>query len=563
MRRLHCPSCGREKSVPDDCLHDETECAICGNRFRPAQLLNEFSDDCTAARPANPASDERTEALPPDRTSGEPAALPEAAAPTTETPPKAATKAIRLEDKMKAADPAAHDPLIETVLGKVHLKRRLGEGGMGAVYVGHHLTLDVDVAVKVLPPELARRHPAFVERFLREARTAAQIHHPNIVQVYDVDYERGFFYIVMEYVDGETAAERLRRRGRLGEREVVGIAMDAAAALEYARRKQIVHRDVKPENLLISKEGEVKLADLGLAKQVVDETKNGVTLDGQALGTPAFVAPEQVSNARQADHRSDLYSLGATLFYLATGRPPFQGSTALQTMMLHLNQPAPQLRAFRAELSVELAGIVHRLLGKEPDERYQTAAEVYHALSALYGRATPEGERDIPLNKTPINLPTPTPEPAVARKATSVWAVLPPADSHKSGPITHPTPVPPSASGSAHPQPQIARSRPSRWWMYLLFLPCLNWLAWLWIGVTARHAVWLGVGVGVLAAYTGFALFALEIDPATGLVDAMQGAGWLSWAGVASVYLGTLVCGFAVRREYELRVVEMQRDEEV
>jgi len=495
---------------------------VCGNRFRPAQVLGlASSSDQTEAGPAS-SSDEPSAIKAPD------------------TP----AKAVRLEDKLKAADPAAHDPLIESVLGKVHLKRRLGEGGMGAVYVGHHLTLDVDVAVKVLPPELARRHPAFVERFLREARTAAQIHHPNIVQVYDVDYERGFFFIVMEYVEGETAAERLRRRGRLGESELVGIGMDAAAALEYARRRKIVHRDVKPENLLISSEGEVKLADLGLAKQVVDETKSGVTLDGQALGTPAFVAPEQVSNARQADHRSDLYSLGATLFHLATGRPPFQGTSALQTMMLHLNQPAPQLRAFRAELSVELADIVYRLMEKDPAARYQTAGEVYHALRLVYARATPEGKRDLPLSEPPLTLPTPTPDPTAPRKATSVWEVLP-ADTSTDRPPPA-VPVSPRTGQQAPPSPNVVMRRPSRWWIGLLFLPCLNWLAWLWIGITARHAVWMGVGVGVLAAYGGFGFFALD-------------AYWLSAAGAAAVYLSSLVCGLAVRREYEVRVVELQR----
>lgn len=540
VRSVCCPSCGREQSVPVARLNDEAECVACASRFLPARLLGVPS-----------TSVERTVALPEQASpaascAGSPGNVLSAS-------PVQTAKPIRLEDKLKSDDPAAHDPLIETVLGKVHLKRRLGEGGMGAVYVGHHLTLDVDVAVKVLPPELARRHPAFVERFLREARTAAQIHHPNIVQVYDVDYERGFFFIVMEYVDGETVAERLRRRGRLSEREVVGIGMDAAAALEYARRRKIVHRDVKPENLLISKDGEVKLADLGLAKQTMDETKSGVTMDGQALGTPAFISPEQVANARQADHRSDLYSLGATLFHLATGRPPFQGSTALQTMMLHLNQPAPQLRAYRAELSLELATVVQRLLEKDPAARFQTGREVYAALQSLYERIAPaEDHEDEPLKEQPVTLAMPTPDPTPIRKSTSIWDPLAPVAPAVPVPIpgapTTPAPaVLPAETVRSQPSPSALIRYPSRWWIVLLALPCLNWLAWLWIGVTGRHAVWMGVGVGVLAAYVAFGCFACEAD-------------WLSWAGAGAVYVGALVSGLAVRREYEIRVIELQRD---
>ena len=581
-RTIRCPDCGQELSLPADQLDREQPCPKCGRSLLPSALASQVTplpDLDTQARTVD------LRPAPPTKPRAEPVAqavslreAPGAAAQadslrykddTPKTPPTSPqTGFTRLEDLVgKNAPPP--DPLLDTVLGKVLLKRVLGEGGMGTVYMGRHLTLDIDVAVKVLPPNLAQRNQAFIERFLREARTAAQIHHPNIVQVFDVDFQRGYFFIVMEYVEGETAAERLRRKGRLSEREVVELGLEAAAALEYARRKAIVHRDVKPENLLISRDGEVKLADLGLAKRVAGDTGSGLTLDGQALGTPAYIAPEQVSDARAADHRSDLYALGASLFFLATGRPPFQGPTAFQTMMRHLNEAAPELRAYRAELSVELNAIVKRLLQKDPRARHQTAGELGIELRALYERLVPQDERNAALTSAPAPTPPPGGGPERNLQVTSLWHPV------AKTPARHETPAapggpapaavstsattrfapfgeapPPSAAPPAAP-PKAAEGyrvlHPSRLWLFILFLPFLNWLALLWVGAVARKRLWFYSGMGLLLGSSAFTYLEKE-------------GGWIARAGYGLIYLATILYGLLIRREYEFRALEVARE---
>ena len=593
-RTIRCPDCGQELSLPADQLDREQPCPKCGRSLLPSALASQptpLPDADTQVGTADLAPASAT------KPRSEPAAqavslreAPGAAAQadslrykddTPKTPPTSPqTGFTRLEDLVGKNAPPPPDPLLDTVLGKVLLKRVLGEGGMGTVYMGRHLTLDIDVAVKVLPPNLAQRNQAFIERFLREARTAAQIHHPNIVQVFDVDFQRGYFFIVMEYVEGETAAERLRRKGRLSEREVVELGLEAAAALEYARRKAIVHRDVKPENLLISRDGEVKLADLGLAKRVAGDTGSGLTLDGQALGTPAYIAPEQVADARAADHRSDLYALGASLFFLATGRPPFQGPTAFQTMMRHLNEAAPELRAYRAEHSVELNAIVKRLLQKDPRARYQTAGELGIELRALYERLVPQDERNAALTSAPAPAPTPPPGGSARNlQVTSPWhpvAKTParhetpaapggPAPAAVStsattrfapfGEVPQPSPAPPppsppgrGAGGEGAPPAADARVlRPSRLWLFILFLPFLNWLALLWVGAVARKRLWFYSGMGLLLGSSVFTYLEKE-------------GGWIARAGYGLIYLATILYGLLIRREYEFRALEVARE---
>ena len=181
------------------------------------------------------------------------------------------------------------------VLGGVALYQKLGQGGMGAVYKGRHIRLDIDVALKVMVPPAGMSpdiSQAFVQRFLREARTAARIQHSNLVRVSDVNAESGIYFLVMDFIDGESGADRLKRRGELPEPEAVEIALGAAQGLAAAHRKGIVHRDVKPDNIMIDKEGQVRVADLGLAKAYVDESEDdlsaGLTITQQAMGTPPF-----------------------------------------------------------------------------------------------------------------------------------------------------------------------------------------------------------------------------------------------------------------------------------
>ncbi len=470
------------------------------------------------------------------------------------------------------------DPLINTVLGKCMLHKRIGEGGMGTVYMGKHLTLDVEVAVKVLPRALAQRDRGFVDRFLREARTAARVHHPNIVQVLDVDFQQGVYFIVMEYIDGETAGQRLRRKKRLSEREVIEIGLDISSALDYARRKDIIHRDIKPENILISRDGEVKISDLGLAKRVAGETGSDLTLGDQVIGTPSYISPEQARSARNADHRSDLYSLGATLFHLAAGRPPFVGTSAFDTMTKHQTQPAPELRAYRAEISLEMAALVKRLLNKNPDHRYQTAGQLIIALRDLYERIVPKDERDAILSGTPVHTQESSygiqpyhPPQDVHHKSRAHMKKLNtpesmPAKSPKNDPP--PTPyvspeprqpldkvkAPPERVRTAAWQPQRdeddnfseSAGGPSRLWMGFLALPFFNSLAYLWVGSAARKREWFYWGMVFLLFQVLFASF-WEV--------------MLAKAGLGAAYIIALLYGLTLRREYEHRVMELPLEE--
>jgi len=532
-RYAKCPACGASRAVPENHMGLSINCSDCGKTIPlapatpPGRVTPASNEDTTDLRGAKPGSESVFEA------------------PVVTPPPPPAAE--------QAAGEAAFDPLLDTVLGKCHLQKRLGEGGMGTVYLARHLTLDVPVAVKVLPQALAQRDRAFVDRFLREARTAAQIHHPNIAQVLDVDFLRGSYFLVMEYVEGETAGARMRRKRMLSEREAIEIGINVAAALEYARRKSIVHRDVKPENILISREGEIKLADLGLAKRVSGETGSDLTLRDQALGTPFYISPEQATNARAADHRSDLYSLGATLFHLCTGRPPFEGTSSFATMTMHLNVPAPELRAYRAEISVEFANIIRSLLQKNPADRFQTAGEVCLALRALHERMAAPAERDLGIPGTLVlggesQAASAPPQPAAQ---TPVRAPVTPVAVTPAPPVYLPA-VPSQPRPSQQVTPAESErmvvvypvNRPSRFWLALLFIPFANWLAYLWVGTVAKKAEWLYGGVGLLL----FNVLLIYFSDQS-----------LAQLGLMAVYLGAIAHGLGIRREAEFRAMELTR----
>ncbi|MHC4201074.1 MAG: serine/threonine-protein kinase, partial [Planctomycetota bacterium] len=272
------------------------------------------------------------------------------------------------------------------VLGGVVLYQKLGKGGMGAVYRGHHLRLDIDVALKVMaqPAGLpAEQGDEYVHRFLREARTAAAVKHQNLVRVYDVSSDCGLHYLVMEYVNGESAAERLRRKDDIAESEAVEICLGAASGLAAAHRKGIVHRDVKPDNILVSKEGDVVVADLGLAKAFSDPEEGAPSMLTQthtAMGTPFFMAPEQFASARDVSPAADVWSLGVALYQLVTGELPWKGSTVFLIAEKIRGEPAPDPRATRSDLSEGLCRIVEKALRKVPAERYVDCARMADAL---------------------------------------------------------------------------------------------------------------------------------------------------------------------------------------
>lgn len=279
---------------------------------------------------------------------------------------------------------------LETVLSKQYtLERELGRGGMGVVFLARDLRLDRLVAIKALPLHLADDERVR-ERFLREARTAARLSHPNIVPIHRADEIDGRVFFVMGYVDGESLAQRVTDRGALPAREVVALLRDVAAALHEAHRLGIVHRDVKAENILFDQRtGRAMVTDFGIAR--VAEAAP-LTATGLLLGTVQYMSPEQVVG-ETVDARSDVYSLGVVAFHALTTRFPFQSESASAVLVAHVTKTPPQIRDIEPSIPLALAEIVDRCLAKEPAQRFQSAGEVGDALSALSPSIAPAPRR--------------------------------------------------------------------------------------------------------------------------------------------------------------------------
>ena len=236
-------------------------------------------------------------------------------------------------------------------LGGYRLLRRLGSGAMADVYLAEQRSLGRQVAVKVLRPETVR-HPTAVERFAREARAAAALVHGNIVQIHEVACVDGIHFLAEEYVAGPSLKAWLNARGPVDARQAIWILNQVGSALARSAEQGIVHRDIKPENLLLTLAGEVKVADFGLAR-VLSENLD-LTQDGMTLGTPLYMSPEQ-GEGRSVDARSDLYSLGATVYHLLAGRPPYSGPSAVAVVMAHIKEPLPPLSSARPDLPVDVS----------------------------------------------------------------------------------------------------------------------------------------------------------------------------------------------------------------
>jgi serine/threonine protein kinase len=263
----------------------------------------------------------------------------------------------------------------QTIAG-FSILHRLGVGGMSEVYLAFQESLHRHVALKVMRADFVGSSD-HEQRFLQEARAVASLMHPNIVQVYDVGKFESIHYIAQEYVPGSNLHAYIQRRGALPLAESVSILWQATAALQKAASIGLVHRDIKPDNLLLTPDGEVKVADFGLAR-ARGQSQN-LTAVGVTLGTPLYMSPEQIQGLT-VDSRSDLYSLGATAYHMLSGRPPFAGETALALAMQHLQAEPTSLKELRPDLPSSLVKIVHRLLAKSPDERFASAAELNRAL---------------------------------------------------------------------------------------------------------------------------------------------------------------------------------------
>jgi serine/threonine protein kinase len=262
------------------------------------------------------------------------------------------------------------------VIGRCRILRELGRGGVGTVYLAKHQTLQIEVALKVLSPALSLEQPALAERFIREAQLAARIRHPNVIAVMDAAHDEptGLYFIVLEYVGGGALSWHLRN-GPLPEAKALAIMIGVAQALVVAEENNIVHRDIKPENIMLDARGTAKLADLGLAKHDID-SRTSLTLGGSYMGTPAYMSPEQARDAKAADTRDDIYSLGATFYECLTGEPPFTGDTPYNIMSELLTKPSPKVGDRRADISRCSDMICRKMMAKTRALRYGDA----HAL---------------------------------------------------------------------------------------------------------------------------------------------------------------------------------------
>jgi serine/threonine-protein kinase len=304
---------------------------------------------------------------------------------------------------------------------------QLGRGGMGAVFKARQPKLDRLAALKIMAPELAS-DPDFVARFKREAAAAANLSHPNIVQVYTAGESDGTHYIAMEFVDGETLKQHIENRGRLDPREAIAITVFVAEALQYGWNKaKLVHRDIKPDNIFLSKSGEVKVGDLGLAKTVGGATTN-LTQTGMMMGSPHYISPEQARGAGDIDFHTDIYSLGCTLYHMLTGRPPYDGPDPLSVITKHVNDPPPAIFKSWPGCPVPLALVLGKMLAKRPQERPASYEDLIEQLRAVHDKlkplatAAPVSPSDPTQMLTPTPAPSPvqpTPKPVVAKVATA------------------------------------------------------------------------------------------------------------------------------------------------
>jgi eukaryotic-like serine/threonine-protein kinase len=302
-------------------------------------------------------------------------------------------------------DPAqTSSQMIGTVLsGRYRLEAKLGSGGMSTVYLARDTTLDRPVAVKVMHREMSEQADQ-LERFRQEARAVAKISHPNVVAVIDAGEDGGHPYIVFEYVEGETLKQRINRIGALDAQEALAYAIEIARGLTVAHGRRLVHRDIKPQNVLIDSEGRAKLTDFGISRQL---EQDGMTATGRVLGTTDYVAPEQAMG-HPVDGRSDIYSLGVVLYEMLIGQVPFHADSQVGVAMKHVNEDMPDVQNRRPELSAAAALVVERATAKDPDQRYQDVGEMIDDLStALEVEAARAG--------------------STTGEATSVLAAVPPA----------------------------------------------------------------------------------------------------------------------------------------
>jgi serine/threonine-protein kinase len=269
------------------------------------------------------------------------------------------------------------------MLGHFLLQQFIGGGGMGVVFKALDTTLDRTVAVKVVASHRVDNED-LQRRFLVEAQSTARLDHPNIARVHYIGRDRGLPYIVFEFIEGMNLRDMVQQRGPLPVSNAVGYVYQIAHALDHAWQREVVHRDIKPSNILVTPEGQAKLVDMGLARlRQMDDEDDELTATGITLGTFDYISPEQARDPRSADARSDMYSLGCTLFYMLTGQAPFAQGTALQKLLQHQSERPPDVRSFRSDIPDSVVRLLRRMLAKSPGDRQQTPAELVGELAEI------------------------------------------------------------------------------------------------------------------------------------------------------------------------------------
>jgi serine/threonine-protein kinase len=351
-----------------------------------------------------------------------------------------------MEESQKPTLPAASGQSVATppeedwcgkTLGEFVILRRLGKGGMGQVYLAEQISLKRKVALKILRPELAANQNS-LKRFRVEAENVAKLTHANIVQIYAIGEQDGVPYMALEYVEGRNLRDYINRKGPPELPVCLSIMRQIASALARAGEQGFVHRDIKPENILLTRKGEVKVADFGLSRCFQESVEAPhITQSGVAMGTPMYMSPEQVQG-KPVDQRTDVYSFGVTCYHMLAGEPPFRGNTAFDVAIKHVADEPPPLASFRPDLPVDLCSLVHKMMAKRPDDRYQNCRDILRDLARL---------RDIAGN---ANEPIALPNSAIVKPASR--ATLSSGETATFDPATH------------------KRSPSSRWFLRILIV---------------------------------------------------------------------------------------------
>jgi serine/threonine-protein kinase len=325
-----------------------------------------------------------------------------------------------------AGPAAAADDLTGRTLGDFRVLRCLGQGGMGQVYLAEQISLRRKVALKFLRADLAA-NPTSLQRFKAEAEAVARVTHANILQVYWIGEAAGLHFMALEYVDGRNLAEYLEKKGPPGVLLALSIMRQVASALQRAGEVGLIHRDIKPENILLTRKGEVKVADFGLSRCLAGEQRARLTQSGVTMGTPLYMSPEQVQG-EPVDSRTDIYSFGVTCYHMLAGQPPFRGDNPFEVALRHVNDQPEPLAAVRPDLPPELCAIIHKMMAREPGQRYQTGRDLIRDLARLRERLAQSGGGEqtgvISLDSAPA-LPA-APGTPVAGLRTAIPVPVPP-----------------------------------------------------------------------------------------------------------------------------------------